>query len=145
VLDIREFLLLGDDKRAWSFLDDLRGDGVRVAIDDFGAGYASLSYLRQPGLDIVKTDRSFLSEVPSARTRAVLQAVTWLSGQLGLTHIAEGVSDTAGRDLLVELGGKFGEGSYYALPMRIDDAIAWEHRHPTQSTTRSSGFDLPWT
>jgi diguanylate cyclase (GGDEF)-like protein len=128
VLGIKEFLSLDDDEGAWSFLHELRRDGVRVAIDDFGAGYASLNYLRQPGLDIVKTDPSFLRDLPTPRNRALLQAVIWLSAQLGLTHIAEGVHDTTTRDLLLGLGCRLGQGSQYALPMPIDEAIEWQRR-----------------
>jgi EAL domain-containing protein (putative c-di-GMP-specific phosphodiesterase class I) len=51
-----------------------------------------------------------------------------LSAQLGLTHIAEGVHDTTTRDLLLGLGCRLGQGSQYALPMPIDEAIEWQRR-----------------
>ena len=54
VLEITENLFVGGCDRAWAFLAGLRRDGTRVAIDDYGTGYASLSYLRQPGIDIIK-------------------------------------------------------------------------------------------
>ena len=127
VLEITENLLVGDDDRAWAFLADLRRDGIRVAIDDYGTGYASLSYLRQPGIDIVKIDQSFLTDVTSPRSRILLRAVTSLCTELGLDQIAEGVQDATSRDVLLEVGCRYGQGFLYAQAMPIDEAIGWEH------------------
>ena len=60
VIEITESQLVSDNEQIWDDLADLRTLGVRVAIDDYGTGYASLSYLRQPVIDIVKLDRRFL-------------------------------------------------------------------------------------
>lgn len=126
VLEITENLLVDGDDRAWAFLADLRRDGVRVAIDDYGTGYASLSYLRQPGIDIVKIDQSFLTDVTSPRSRILLRAVTSLCAQLGLDQIAEGVHDATSRDVLLAAGCRYGQGFFYAQAMPIDDAIGWQ-------------------
>jgi diguanylate cyclase (GGDEF)-like protein len=125
VLEITENFFLSNGDRAWEFLADLRRDGTRVAIDDFGTGYASLSYLRHPGIDIVKIDQSFLIDVPARRSRALLRAVTDLCAELELDEIAEGVQDAASRDLLMEVGCRYGQGFLYAHAMPIDEAIAW--------------------
>jgi EAL domain-containing protein (putative c-di-GMP-specific phosphodiesterase class I) len=126
VLEITENLFLAGGDRAWAFLADLRRDGTRVAIDDFGTGYASLSYLRQPGIDIIKIDQSFLIDVPPARSRALLRAMTNLCAELELDEIAEGVQDASSRDVLMEVGCRYGQGFLYAHPMPIDEAIAWD-------------------
>jgi EAL domain-containing protein (putative c-di-GMP-specific phosphodiesterase class I) len=125
VLEITENLPVSDDDRAWEFLAELRGDGIRVAIDDYGTGYASLSYLRQPAIDIVKIDQTFLTDVTTSRNRVLLQAVTSLGLQLGLEQIAEGVQDAITRDILLEVGGRYGQGFYYAQPMSLEDALTW--------------------
>jgi diguanylate cyclase (GGDEF)-like protein len=126
VLEITESLLVDDD-RAWAFLADLRRDRIRVAIDDYGTGYASLSYLRQPGIDIVKIDQSFLTDVTSRRSRVLLQAVTSVCTELELDEIAEGVQDATSREVLTEIGCRYAQGFLYAQAMPIDEAIAWEH------------------
>jgi diguanylate cyclase (GGDEF)-like protein/PAS domain S-box-containing protein len=126
VLEITENLLVDGDDRAWAFLADLRRDGIRVAIDDYGTGYASLSYLRQPGIDIVKIDQSFLTDVTSPRSRILLRAVTSLCAQLGLDQIAEGVHNATSRDVLLAVGCRYGQGFFYARAMPIDEAIGWQ-------------------
>jgi EAL domain-containing protein (putative c-di-GMP-specific phosphodiesterase class I) len=65
-----------------AFLAQLRQDGVRVAIDDYGTGYASLSYLRQPVVDLVKIDRSFLATLADQRSRILLRTVVTLCREL---------------------------------------------------------------
>jgi diguanylate cyclase (GGDEF)-like protein/PAS domain S-box-containing protein len=127
VLEITENLFVGGGDRAWAFLADLRRDGTRVAIDDYGTGFASLSYLRQPGIDIIKIDQSFLIDVPSPRSRALLRAVTDLCAELALDEIAEGVQDATSRDVLTEVGCRYGQGFFYAHAMPIDEAIGWDH------------------
>jgi EAL domain-containing protein (putative c-di-GMP-specific phosphodiesterase class I) len=127
VLEITENLFVGGGDRAWAFLAGLRRDGTRVAIDDYGTGYASLSYLRQPGIDLIKVDQSFLIDVPSPRSRALLRAVTDLCAELELDEIAEGVQDTTSRDVLIEVGCRYGQGFLFAHAMPIDEAIGWDH------------------
>jgi diguanylate cyclase (GGDEF)-like protein len=134
VFEITENLLVEEDERAWSYLGDLRADGVRVAIDDYGTGYASLSYLRQPGIDIVKIDGSFVREITSTRNRTLLDAVVGLTARLGLDQIAEGIEDSATRDVLIELGCRYGQGFLYAQPMPIDAAVRW--RPPALALSR---------
>ncbi len=128
VLEITENLLVGDE-RSWAFLADLRRDGLRIAIDDYGTGSASLSYLRHPGIDIVKIDQSFLTDVTSPRSRILLEAVINVCSRLGLDQIAEGVQDTTSRDMLMEVGCRHGQGFLYAPAMPIDEAIGWERGH----------------
>ena len=126
VLEIAEGLLVGDDyDRAWSFLAELRHDGIRVAIDDFGTGYASLSYLRQPVIDIVKIDRSFVARSGEQRGRVLLQHLTGVCADLGLKQIAEGIDDSAARDTLIGLGCDWGQGRLFAPPLPVAEAANW--------------------
>jgi EAL domain-containing protein (putative c-di-GMP-specific phosphodiesterase class I) len=127
VLEITENLFVAGGDRAWAFLASLRRDGTRVAIDDYGTGYASLSYLRQPGIDIIKIDQSFLTDIASPRGRALLRAVTDLCAELELDEIAEGVEDATSRDVLMEVGCRYGQGFLYARAMPIDEAVRWDH------------------
>jgi diguanylate cyclase (GGDEF)-like protein len=125
ILEITENLLVGGDDRAWEFLADLRRDGIRVAIDDYGTGYASLSYLRQPAIDIVKIDKSFLSAPDSIRGRTLLRAITVLCQELALGQVAEGVYNEACRDALLDTGCRYGQGFLYAQAMPLEQAVGW--------------------
>ena len=106
------------------YLASCATDGVRIAIDDYGTGYASLSYLRQPGIDIVKIDRSFVREIDLDPHRTLLDAVITLTTRARPDQIAEGIEDRATRDVLIELGCRYGQGFLYAEPMPIEEALA---------------------
>jgi predicted signal transduction protein with EAL and GGDEF domain len=125
VLEITERVMVAEDAQAWGYLEELRGHGVRVAIDDYGTGCASLSYLRQPSIDVVKIDRSFLNHVETDRDRALLEAVVNLTVQLGLMQIAEGIETEAVRDALLALGCRYGQGFYYSPPVPLPTVVAW--------------------
>jgi diguanylate cyclase (GGDEF)-like protein len=125
ILEVTESLLVDSDERAWAFLAQLRHDGARVAIDDYGTGYASLSYLRQPAIDIVKIDKSFLTTLDDQRSRTMLRAVVALCNELGLEPIAEGVHDLNSEQYLRSIGCRYGQGFRYATAMPITDAMQW--------------------
>ena len=88
--------MLQNKQLARTILSDLRKLGVRISLDDFGTGYSSLSYLHSLPLNKIKIDRSFLNGLEAdARARKLLNGVTRLSRDLGLTIVVEGV-ETAG-------------------------------------------------
>jgi diguanylate cyclase (GGDEF)-like protein len=124
VIEITEDVFVADDAQVWSYLEELRDLGIRVAIDDYGTGHASASYLRQPNVDIVKTDKSFTAEPHGPRDRILLEAITWACTRLGLDQIAEGVEDVATRDALLELGCRYAQGFLYAPALALDQAVA---------------------
>jgi diguanylate cyclase (GGDEF)-like protein len=91
-LELAESMLITHPQEAAGTVAALRRLGVRVSIDDFGTGHSSLNYLRHLVADILKIDRSFVSEVPqSDRHRAIVTAITQLARSLGMTVVAEGV------------------------------------------------------
>jgi diguanylate cyclase (GGDEF)-like protein len=114
VLEITERLLMPEDAQAWDFLTQLRHDGIRVAIDDYGSGCASMSYLRQPSIDIVKIDQTFLKDPESPRARLLVGAVVALTTNLELIPIAEGVAEPSARQLLLEVGCRYAQGFLFA-------------------------------
>jgi EAL domain-containing protein (putative c-di-GMP-specific phosphodiesterase class I) len=130
VLEITEGDLVGENERAWADLDVLRAEGVRVAIDDYGTGYASLSYLRQTAIDLVKIDGSLLADPSSARTRVLVAAVADVAGQLGLDMVAEGVHNATCRHLLLDVGCRYAQGCLFARPMPADAASRWRFTEP---------------
>ncbi len=95
-LEITETAVAVDLPRASRVLNELRADGVRVSIDDFGVGYSSMSQLLQLPLDELKLDRSFIANLDrDVRAQAVLAAAIELGRTLGLAVVAEGVEHSA--------------------------------------------------
>ncbi|GAA1618912.1 hypothetical protein GCM10009679_24310 [Saccharothrix algeriensis] len=126
MLEIVESLLLHEEEDVWTDLADLREAGVRVAIDDFGTGYSSLSYLRQMALDVVKLDKSFVSEIAvSAQQRALVEGIVRLANTLGLEVIAEGIETQEQREILAEIGCPYGQGYLFSKPLPAAEALRW--------------------
>ena len=128
VLEITESQLVGDSETIWRDLATLRELGVRVAIDDYGTGYASLAYLRHPVIDIIKLDQTFAKDVDEPRNRLLVKSVADLAAELGLPLIAEGIEDVATRSALIDLGCPLGQGHLYAPAMPLDQALTWTPR-----------------
>jgi diguanylate cyclase (GGDEF)-like protein/PAS domain S-box-containing protein len=100
-LEITETVFLGDSDRAVSILRDFKRLGVRLAMDDFGTGYSSLSYLRRYPLDIIKLDRSLVTDLEDEEEVAMIaRAAISLGQSLRKTVVAEGVETQAQFDFL---------------------------------------------
>jgi EAL domain-containing protein (putative c-di-GMP-specific phosphodiesterase class I) len=92
--------------------------GVRLVFDDFGTGYASLSYLKKFPLNGLKIDRSFVRDLLlDSDDAAIVSATVALSKQLGLSVIAEGIENQATADLLARMGCEEGQGYFFGRPM----------------------------
>jgi diguanylate cyclase (GGDEF)-like protein len=115
--EVTETSLIADLDAAATTLRELRDLGVRVALDDFGVGYSSLTYLRKLPVDTVKVDRSFIRELSSDPQAGVLvQAVLGLARGLGLDCVAEGVEDEGQVAQLLAMGCSRGQGYLFATP-----------------------------
>jgi EAL domain-containing protein (putative c-di-GMP-specific phosphodiesterase class I) len=118
VLEMTESVFMADDANSRRVMSGLRDLGVRIAIDDFGTGYSSLAYLRRLPIDILKLDRSFVTDLADgASERVITSAVVEIAHQLDLMVIAEGIETTEQLDLLVELGCVAGQGYLLHRPM----------------------------
>jgi diguanylate cyclase (GGDEF)-like protein len=118
VLEITESVLMEDVDRSIRSLEVLKGLGVRLAIDDFGTGHSSLSYLRQLPVDILKIDRSFVSELGGAADgHAIVGVVVNLGQSLGLRTVAEGVEEPRQLAKLRAAGCDEAQGFLLARPM----------------------------
>lgn len=99
----------------------LRDIGARLALDDFGTGHASLRWLRQVPVDVLKIDRSFVAGVgEDPRDEAIVAAVVALGRDLGLHTVAEGVETEAQRDFVAAVGCDFGQGFLFARPVSAE-------------------------
>jgi diguanylate cyclase (GGDEF)-like protein/PAS domain S-box-containing protein len=120
-LEITETSLIHNIDDAVSKLRRLANAGVRTAIDDFGIGYSSLSYLRKLPVNALKIDRTFIRELhANADDRAVVRAIIGLANHLGLSTIAEGVETAEQFDMLKELGCRHCQGFLLCKPAAAD-------------------------
>jgi EAL domain-containing protein (putative c-di-GMP-specific phosphodiesterase class I) len=121
VLEITESSLLTDVAVARSVIAELRDAGVRIALDDFGVGFSSLSQLHAIELDVVKIDRSFIDRLDTdPRQVRFLRSLLRLGADLGLQVVAEGVERPKQLDLLRQLGCRLVQGYLVARPMWAD-------------------------
>ena len=116
-LEVTEDILLLDEQKVLDTFLRIQALGVRIVFDDFGTGYASLSYLKKFPLDGLKIDKSFVLELLAGSDDAVIVGSTiGLSKQLGLSVIAEGIENRATADLLVSMGCEEGQGYFFGRP-----------------------------
>jgi diguanylate cyclase (GGDEF)-like protein/PAS domain S-box-containing protein len=96
--------------------------GVTIALDDFGTGYASLAHLKQFPVNVIKLDRSFVSDMESdAGDAAIVKAVLSLGRSFGIKVVAEGIETASQASLLREHGCDLGQGYYFGRPMPAAD------------------------
>ncbi len=99
-------------------LNELTELGISIALDDFGKGYSSLSYLRNFPASVLKIDKAFIDHIESKKKdRAIVEALIALSHKLGLSVIAEGVERAEQVALLNRFGCDHIQGYYFAKPM----------------------------
>jgi sensor c-di-GMP phosphodiesterase-like protein len=108
----------------------LRQLGIGIALDDFGVGYSSLSYLRHLQLDQLKIDRSFVEHIATdASDAAIARTIVTLAQTLGLAVVAEGVETVQQRDFLRRHGCPLHQGFLYAHPLPTPDFEAYVQTH----------------
>jgi diguanylate cyclase (GGDEF)-like protein len=120
VLEVTEQVVTPDREELVRRLTALRHTGVRIALDDFGAGYNSLGQLRNLPVDILKIDHSLVAELDPSRGRSakpLVDVVAEIGHRLGLEVIAEGVTLLEQRDLVVKAGCRFAQGEMYGRPV----------------------------
>jgi EAL domain-containing protein (putative c-di-GMP-specific phosphodiesterase class I) len=118
VFEVVESHAIADRGHLVSILDHYRSLGWRVALDDVGAGWSSLSLLAAVRPDVVKLDKRLVQEVADDGARTVLQAVTDLAHQLGAVVVAEGVETERLADAVTALGADLGQGWLFGRPVR---------------------------
>jgi diguanylate cyclase (GGDEF)-like protein/PAS domain S-box-containing protein len=117
-VEVNERILVEEDGLITDRLAELHQMGVRMAIDDFGIGYASLAHLRQLPLDIIKIDPSFVAGLGHDDTLTLLtRTVVQVGRELGLRVIAEGIEQPRQLSALREMGCDYGQGFLVARPM----------------------------
>ena len=129
-LEITETAVMVDPVRAAETLQRLQAVGVAVSLDDFGAGYTSLAYLRSLPVRRLKIDRGFVTHLlEEPKDEAVARSVVALGHDLGLTVVAEGVETAGVEQRLRELGCDEAQGYLLARPMPADEVEGWLTAH----------------
>lgn len=119
-LELTENALIDNSDKTVTLLAELRRLGIKVIIDNFGTGYASLSYLKNLPVDGLKIDRTFIRGLPEDRgNAAIIQAITTLAGKLGLQAMAEGVETAAEMKALRGFDCDSMQGSFISEPLPL--------------------------
>jgi diguanylate cyclase (GGDEF)-like protein/PAS domain S-box-containing protein len=124
ILEITESVVMEDSDEALNRLLELKALGVHLAIDDFGIGYSSLSYLRRLPVDVLKIDKSFVDGiVGGGQGFELARVIVRMARTLNLQTIAEGVEEPAQAAALRQMGCEQAQGYHFARPMVPEEAL----------------------
>jgi diguanylate cyclase len=130
VVEITESTIMTDPEHALEILQRLSDMGVQVSIDDFGTGYSSMAYLKSLPVHELKVDRTFVSQMASNTSDAVIvRSTVDLGRNLGLRVVAEGVEDLGTWQQLDLLGCDGIQGFYVSRPIPAEELITWLGQH----------------
>ena len=125
-LEVTESALMTEPARAQRLLEQLSALGVRISIDDFGAGYTSLGQLKTLPVDELKIDKSFVMTMTTDRSNSlIVHSVVDLGHNLGLTIVAEGVEDEQALAALREFGCDVAQGYHLSRPIPAAALDTW--------------------
>jgi len=133
LFEITESAILRLGEATEQTMHALHALGIGIAIDDFGTGYSSLAYLKLSGIDYLKIDRSFVTDLPdSANDVAIVEAMLAIAKSLGMCTIAEGIETAAQHEFLLRAGCVEGQGYFYSRglpPVEIERMLSPNPRH----------------
>ncbi|BBP44504.1 EAL domain-containing protein [Thiosulfativibrio zosterae] len=125
-LEITESVIMNDTKSWIDVLNNLKSIGCKVAIDDFGKGYSSLTHLSNLPIDKIKIDKAFIDDISETQnSRLITEIVMFLAKKMDLTPFAEGVESEVQRDILMSLGCEFVQGYFFSKPKSFNDIKNW--------------------
>ncbi len=121
-VELTERALLENADIVLTNMQALKKMGVKILLDDFGTGYSSLGYLHRFPIDILKIDRSFISNVHEHDNhRAIIRTIVDLANNLQMSTVGEGIENLADAELLQQMDCVYGQGYYFAKPMSSQD------------------------
>jgi diguanylate cyclase (GGDEF)-like protein len=122
-LEITESAIVENPSMAVRTLQALHERAITLCIDDFGTGYSSLSYLHRFPMDVLKIDRSFVTDIDTGeKNQEIVNAIVQLAHHLNMETIAEGIETEAERTMLEQFNCDFGQGYWFSRP--VDGASA---------------------
>ncbi len=137
-VEITESMVIEPDGRTIESLHRLRDAGVRVAIDDFGMGHASLRYLREFPVDTVKIDRSLTMASLGDVNEHIVRSIVELSHTLGIMTVVEGVEENHQLSRFLELGCKTFQGYLFSRPVSAEDCVDFIRKRNNANTDKPS-------
>jgi diguanylate cyclase (GGDEF)-like protein len=142
-IEISETVLMEDTVEALRHLQELKSLGVRIAIDNFGAGHSSLAYMRQLPVDAIKIDRAFISDLSeSTGGRALIQTFVQLGKALRIKTVAEGIEDRTQLAVIRAEQCEGGQGYLFAHPLvaaALEALLAGDDRLGVEAQTAVPG------
>ncbi|MBW4461549.1 MAG: EAL domain-containing protein [Nodosilinea sp. WJT8-NPBG4] len=142
-VEITESVLIQNAQMAIDLLKQLRQRRIQICMDDFGTGYSSLSYLHRFPIDVLKIDKSFITNLhrsgPSTGDYEIVKAIISLATNLNLTVVAEGIETAEQAAYLQAHQCQGGQGYYFSSPLPVEDATAFIAQlvYPSPSTAKT--------
>ncbi|WP_283131858.1 EAL domain-containing protein [Enterovibrio norvegicus] len=124
-IEVTEEAILEDHNQVRRNIDALQALGVKVAIDDFGSGYASFAHLLKFNFDKVKLDRSLLIDAKEERGQNLYQLLAKISDVTGCALVAEGVETEQETAFVKSCGIDICQGYFFSKPLPLEDAVDW--------------------
>lgn len=125
-LELTETALIENKGKALKTIEQIKEMGFKLAIDDFGTAYASLSYLKDFPVDTLKIDKTFIDEIhKNNKVLYIVDGLIYLSRRLNLKTVAEGVEELEQVEILYKEGCDEIQGYYYSKPLLLDDFITF--------------------
>jgi diguanylate cyclase len=126
IIELTETAAMDDPHRGLNALNDLTAIGLKLSIDDFGAGYSSLSYLKKLPASEIKLDRALLQDIESSEgARMIVETAIRMGQGLGYQVVAEGVETEKSARLLNQLGAEMLQGYWICSPKPLHELQAW--------------------
>lgn len=129
-IELTESALVDDPAKCRALLETLKRADISVAMDDFGTGFSNLASLQSLPIDVLKMDRSFVTDMLVDKDKLeIVRTILSLSRTLGMKTTAEGIEDSSAAAALREMGCTYAQGYYFARPLSADDAYEfWRAR-----------------
>lgn len=129
-MEITEGMVMQDAERAIRILTEIKGLGVRLAIDDFGVGYSSLAQIKRFPIDTLKVDGSFIRDIPgNLEDKAITEAIIAMGRTLSLTVVAEGVETEEQETFLRNHSCDQSQGYYFSRPITSNEFVELMTKH----------------
>ncbi len=146
-LEVTEDAFASDVKAAIAAMNAIKRLGVQLAIDDFGAGCSTFASLHEFPADVLKVDRSLLSDIEQSKdTAALIHSLAVLVRNLGLTMVAEGIERASQAVVAQELGCQLAQGYFFARPMPADKLEEFlVERQSAASVSGAMAFESRWS
>ncbi len=140
-IELTEDSLVQGDESSLASIEGLRKLGVDLAIDDFGKGYSSLTYLKQIPAAEIKIDKRFIGMIAIDPTdREIVKTVIALAHALGMRVVAEGVDSSEAMEAVAELDCETAQGYFIGRPMRGDLVPEWIEHYLASATAHKSAI-----